>query len=1446
MIDSLSTSEPEEHLLIGGWKFQRSILEWLWKLVSMGFPDFLLGLIKDVISLCQEIKQTSHSSRLDSTPDTQVTPTIEMAVTRNDAYTLSLVLLLRILHKFLMLDNQFAKWQMHGPLAGDALAPGDFLSNHIPPGTILSLIKVDTFIPLLMKTMIAVLQRVIPSNFTSVSTSLALVEHSILVIFGLLQSVDQPVEILNSYPDFYRWIRSSLLRVPAKEIRRASARRILECSALMLLRCRDATDFSSAEKASRVELFHHLFFSVLKATHPGFDGSLGGQQPIVLRQGTDSHSELSDSQEACVARDAYSLLGPEHYRNGEELYNLIAGLLTLRSRPEILNAIKIGSLEEVCGSPETAPANWIREENLCFFFVERLFTHRSLETFHSSISDGTLLGLLRALIVISHASPQCQILLGRIRLPSFLPPSHHQTSSVTLIGLIRFLYFHCLFPQSSPTTNQNRVAAVVGICQTPNSRQLVYALLLGLCGSNKENLTQLLEVLTATSASSRGGLSNVPGKKVRRRLWEYDPSALLKPSGASLGLVNQGATCYMNSFLQQLYHVKCFSNHLLEIDCDPTESDNATVLFELQVLFGYLRFSQKNYCDTLSFCKSFKDYDGEPVRLGEQKDVNEFAAMLFEKLETNEDCKSLLQNCFGGKLVWQIISTESTYRSEREEPFFMLTAEVKDKSSLEDSLELYVTGEMLSGDNKIEDSTGKKVDALRRCTIRTLPEVLIIHLKRFEFDLETMNRQKLNDLISFPEELDMFPYTEVGIQQSEERRKARAETSDPSNGEDEEQEQVEGVVAEEDLTTSTMDEENETNESKGNDDPPSLKPPSLEPIPDPVGRAQYEYRLKGIVAHTGAIDSGHYYSFIRNENGNAWMEYNDSSVLCFDSGSIPGECFGGPLKKPSTGSHPGGAPAPVSPQAMKQYNAYILVYERKGEESNGKFPFSPRKNPKPQEVSPKAGDSSVESSHADSPTENGSSDMPVVEVETEEILRPRDRSASMLVDCEDDLPKNGRNLASRAGGISGSISDGVMQAVWSENTAFLLDRTRFNIEYILFYWKLLDLPLIGSLQEEITAREEAGNSMSMSPGDQNSSSHLSNQILSKLSLSCFEFCVEILARARAHQCLPHFVEKLEDIVMRDISGSSAESILSALARDPESPLLPLPGQSPLPPGTPENIQSQPSHSSSLSLGGRLQEDRDIVSKVDQMLITMFVDCPHTFTTSTFSRLLMWCIKILRRRHSSFYLSTFPPKAPLPSEHADLPREEGSPEPDATCDPVQAQRMREERMEACHQYQSCVTRFVGKLLILTDFYQPEDLMERRGNESLSDLLMRFACLGDEEKNVLINFGAIYRYCSSFFPLTPHTLPLARVVCSSIVLYPAHRQYPARDCLRNSIGFSLSAFLSPLMSCLQISSRFWSEPRDLLTPHRPPRPSTCCPCPPQTPRPSPIGLLLPLSL
>ncbi len=56
-----------------------------------------------------------------------------------------------------------------------------------------------------------------------------------------------------------------------------------------------------------------------------------------------------------------------------------------------------------------------------------------------------------------------------------------------------------------------------------------------------------------------------------------------------------------------------------------------------------------------------------------------------------------------------------------------------------------------------------QVDAVKRNCIKLLPHMLCVHLKRFEFDYETMSRWKVKDRFAFPVQIDMSPYTADGL-----------------------------------------------------------------------------------------------------------------------------------------------------------------------------------------------------------------------------------------------------------------------------------------------------------------------------------------------------------------------------------------------------------------------------------------------------------------------------------------------------------------------------------------------------------------------------------------------------------------------------------------------------------------------------------------------------------
>jgi hypothetical protein len=84
------------------------------------------------------------------------------------------------------------------------------------------------------------------------------------------------------------------------------------------------------------------------------------------------------------------------------------------------------------------------------------------------------------------------------------------------------------------------------------------------------------------------------------------------------------------------------------------EDDNINLLYQLQILFGYLEYGTKKYFDTLNFCLSYKDFDGKSIDLGRQSDSYEFANLFLDKIETSLKnsfiFKNLIKNIYSGNI----------------------------------------------------------------------------------------------------------------------------------------------------------------------------------------------------------------------------------------------------------------------------------------------------------------------------------------------------------------------------------------------------------------------------------------------------------------------------------------------------------------------------------------------------------------------------------------------------------------------------------------------------------------------------------------------------------------------------------------------------------------------------------------------------------------------------
>lgn len=191
--------------------------------------------------------------------------------------------------------------------------------------------------------------------------------------------------------------------------------------------------------------------------------------------------------------------------------------------------------------------------------------------------------------------------------------------------------------------------------------------------------------------------------------------------------------------------------------------DSQQLLFYTQKLFGYMQESYQRFVDPFDVVTSIKTYDDAPIDIHSQMDVDEFYNLLFDRWEgqmPRKDEKKQLRSFFGGQLVQQVRSKECEHISERLEPFSAIQCDIKGKVTLEESLQAYVDGEVMEGENKYKCSTcDRHVDAVKRACLKDVPDNVIFHLKRFDFNLRTLQRRKINDYFTFPQKLDIAPYT---------------------------------------------------------------------------------------------------------------------------------------------------------------------------------------------------------------------------------------------------------------------------------------------------------------------------------------------------------------------------------------------------------------------------------------------------------------------------------------------------------------------------------------------------------------------------------------------------------------------------------------------------------------------------------------------------------------
>ncbi|KAF2921553.1 ubiquitin C-terminal hydrolase 12 isoform X1 [Oryza sativa Japonica Group] len=232
--------------------------------------------------------------------------------------------------------------------------------------------------------------------------------------------------------------------------------------------------------------------------------------------------------------------------------------------------------------------------------------------------------------------------------------------------------------------------------------------------------------------------------------WSYDS----KKETGYVGLKNQGATCYMNSLLQTLYHIPYFRKAVYHMPTTENDMPSGSIPLALQSLFYKLQYNDSSV-STKELTKSF-GWDMHDSFM--QHDVQELNRVLSEKLEDKMKgtvVEGTIQQLFEGHHMNYIECINVDMKSTRKESFYDLQLDVKGCQDVYASFDKYVEVERLEGDNKYHAEQYGLQDAKKGVLFIDFPPVLQLQLKRFEYDFMRDTMVKINDRYEFPIQLDL-------------------------------------------------------------------------------------------------------------------------------------------------------------------------------------------------------------------------------------------------------------------------------------------------------------------------------------------------------------------------------------------------------------------------------------------------------------------------------------------------------------------------------------------------------------------------------------------------------------------------------------------------------------------------------------------------------------------
>lgn len=304
------------------------------------------------------------------------------------------------------------------------------------------------------------------------------------------------------------------------------------------------------------------------------------------------------------------------------------------------------------------------------------------------------------------------------------------------------------------------------------------------------------------------GAVNSTGSRLEKAL-----AADLPETERYFGLDNYGSTCYANSVLQALYWCEPFRRALLDhyrqshasravrppddasgtlrntirayagdgtaaADGGAAAADDASMLVVLAELFSTIA-SQKKRAGSVppkAFITKLRQVNDQFSGYMHQ-DAHEFLLFLLNDIAeglgreseagkkgigktgqpAGAETKSFVHGLFEGQTSSETRCLCCETVTRRVEPFFVLSVEIEQNSSLSACLRNFSSTELLEKQDKFDCAVCCSLqEAELRKRIKSLPRVLALHLKRFKYIEQYGKAKKLSYRVVFPLELRLF------------------------------------------------------------------------------------------------------------------------------------------------------------------------------------------------------------------------------------------------------------------------------------------------------------------------------------------------------------------------------------------------------------------------------------------------------------------------------------------------------------------------------------------------------------------------------------------------------------------------------------------------------------------------------------------------------------------